>query len=151
MFLYFPASPCLFLLFPLVTCLCVQEHIHIFTRYHQFLQLRVSGIMTNSPYILVLDCDMYCNDPTSARQAMCFHLDPKISPSLAFIQFPQKFRNINKNDIYDGQLRKIFVVNKLISSRFSWILQCLEEIGSCPRMNPIKFLALLGILMRVLQ
>ncbi|KAJ6313267.1 hypothetical protein OIU77_014718 [Salix suchowensis] len=68
--------------------------------------LRVSGIMTNSPYILVLDCDMYCNDPTSARQAMCFHLDPKISPSLAFIQFPQKFRNINKNDIYDGQLRK---------------------------------------------
>uniref|UniRef100_A0A6N2N3K5 Cellulose synthase-like protein G2 n=1 Tax=Salix viminalis TaxID=40686 RepID=A0A6N2N3K5_SALVM len=66
--------------------------------------------MTNSPYILVLDCDMYCNDPTSARQAMCFHLDPKISPSLAFIQFPQKFRNINKNDIYDGQLRKIFVI-----------------------------------------
>ncbi|KAI8011630.1 Cellulose synthase-like protein G1 [Camellia lanceoleosa] len=43
--------------------------------------LRVSGRMCNGPYVLVLDCDMYCNDPTSARQAMCFHLDPEISRS----------------------------------------------------------------------
>ncbi|KAF8388200.1 hypothetical protein HHK36_026866 [Tetracentron sinense] len=69
------------------------------------LQIRVSGIISNSPYILVLDCDMYCNDPTSAKQAMCFHLDPKISPSLAFVQFPQMFYNVSKNDIYDGQAR----------------------------------------------
>uniref|UniRef100_A0A0V0H6T7 Putative ovule protein n=1 Tax=Solanum chacoense TaxID=4108 RepID=A0A0V0H6T7_SOLCH len=67
-----------------------------------FLQLRVSGIISNSPYILMLDCDMHSNDPSSARQAMCFHLDPKISPSLAFVQFPQRFRNISKNDIYDS-------------------------------------------------
>ncbi|KAG5236327.1 cellulose synthase protein [Salix suchowensis] len=86
------------------------SHSHHFKAGALNVLLRVSGIMTNSPYILVLDCDMYCNDPTSARQAMCFHLDPKISPSLAFIQFPQKFRNINKNDIYDGQLRKVFVI-----------------------------------------
>ncbi|XP_065863130.1 cellulose synthase-like protein G2 [Euphorbia lathyris] len=72
--------------------------------------LRVSGIMTNSPYILVLDCDMYCNDSTSARQAMCFHLDPEVSPSLAFVQFPQKFHNISKSDIYDSQLRTIFII-----------------------------------------
>lgn len=86
------------------------SHSHHFKAGALNVLLRVSGIMTNSPYILVLDCDMYCNDPTSARQAMCFHLDPKISPSLAFIQFPQKFHNINKNDIYDGQLRKLFVI-----------------------------------------
>ncbi|MCI14086.1 cellulose synthase-like protein G2-like, partial [Trifolium medium] len=66
--------------------------------------------MSNSPYILVLDCDMFCNDPTSARYAMCFHLDPKISSSLAFVQFPQKFHNISKNDIYDSQLRSLFTV-----------------------------------------
>ncbi|KAJ4722629.1 Cellulose synthase-like protein [Melia azedarach] len=72
--------------------------------------LRVSSILSNSPYILVLDCDMHCNDTTSAKQAMCFHLDPKISPSLAVVQFPQKFHNISKIDIYDGQLRNIFVV-----------------------------------------
>ncbi|KAL7225268.1 hypothetical protein ACSBR1_020616 [Camellia fascicularis] len=65
-------------------------------------------MISNSPYILVLDCDMYCNDSSSARQAMCFHLDPKMSPSLAFVQFPQKFHNISKTDIYDSQLRSVF-------------------------------------------
>ncbi|KAL7220174.1 hypothetical protein ACSBR2_013106 [Camellia fascicularis] len=70
--------------------------------------LRVSGIMSNGPYVLVLDCDMYCNDPTSARQAMCFHLDPEISRSLAFVQYPQMFYNVSKNDIYDNQLRSTY-------------------------------------------
>ncbi|KAL6513566.1 hypothetical protein OROGR_021052 [Orobanche gracilis] len=32
--------------------------------------LRVSSVMSNAPYILVLDCDMFCNDPSSARYAM---------------------------------------------------------------------------------
>ncbi|PIA45291.1 hypothetical protein AQUCO_01700672v1 [Aquilegia coerulea] len=72
--------------------------------------LRVSGIISNSPYTLVLDCDMYCNDPTSARQAMCFHLDPDISLSLAFVQFPQMFHNLSKNDIYNDLLRTAFEV-----------------------------------------
>ncbi|KAK9288317.1 hypothetical protein L1049_016768 [Liquidambar formosana] len=72
--------------------------------------LRVSSVKSNSPYILVLDCDMYCNDPTSAKQAMCFHLDPKRPPSLAFVQFPQRFHNVSNSDIYDGQLRTIFQV-----------------------------------------
>ena len=76
------------------------------------LQLRVSSMISNSPYILVLDCDMRCNDPTSALQAMCFHLDPKISSNLAFVQFPQMFHNLSKMDIYDGQLRSIFLVGK---------------------------------------
>ncbi|XP_078169564.1 quillaic acid 3-O-glycosyltransferase CSL1-like isoform X1 [Carex rostrata] len=70
--------------------------------------LRVSSVITNSPYILLLDCDMYSNDPSSARQAMCFHLDSKLSPYLAFVQFPQEFYNISKNDIYCGELRQVF-------------------------------------------
>uniref|UniRef100_A0A7N2LY96 Cellulose synthase n=1 Tax=Quercus lobata TaxID=97700 RepID=A0A7N2LY96_QUELO len=57
--------------------------------------LRVSGVISNGPYLLVLDCDMYCNDPTSARQAICFHLDSQLSHSLAFVQYPQIFYNIN--------------------------------------------------------
>lgn len=67
--------------------------------------LRVSSLMSNAPYLLVLDCDMYCHDPTSARQSMCFHLDPNVAPSLAFVQYPQIFYNTSKNDIYDGQAR----------------------------------------------
>ncbi|KAJ4821779.1 hypothetical protein Tsubulata_050623 [Turnera subulata] len=78
--------------------------------------LRVSGVISNSPYILGLDCDMYSNDPTSAKQAMRFHLDPKISPSLAFVIFPQKFHNISKHDIYDSAPRFFYEVGFLYQS-----------------------------------
>ncbi|XP_007035027.2 PREDICTED: cellulose synthase-like protein G2 [Theobroma cacao] len=84
------------------------SHRHNFKAGALNVLLRVSGMMSNSPYILVLDCDMYCNDPTSARQSMCYHFDPEISPSLAFVQFPQKFRNISKDDIYDSEIRAAF-------------------------------------------
>ncbi|KAK4340653.1 hypothetical protein RND71_039154 [Anisodus tanguticus] len=87
------------------------SHPHHFKAGALNVLLRVSGIISNSPYILMLDCDMHSNDPSSARQAMCFHLDPKISPSLAFVQFPQRFHNISKNDIYGSALRVCFVVN----------------------------------------
>ncbi|KAJ8441745.1 hypothetical protein Cgig2_009174 [Carnegiea gigantea] len=70
--------------------------------------LRVSSIMSNSPYILVLDCDMYCNDSTSARQAMCFYVDPRTPSSLGWVQYPQKFHNISETDIYDSQIRTIW-------------------------------------------
>ncbi|KAL9244748.1 hypothetical protein vseg_018483 [Gypsophila vaccaria] len=85
------------------------QHSHHFKAGAINALLRVSGVLTNSPYILVLDSDMFCNDPSSARQSMCFHLDDTISSSLAFVQFPQKFHNINcSNDIYDGQIRHVF-------------------------------------------
>lgn len=86
------------------------SHPHHFKAGSLNVLLRVSALMSDSPYILVLDCDMFCNDPTSARSAMCFHLDPKISSSLALVQFPQKFHNISKNDIYDSQLRSLFTL-----------------------------------------
>ncbi|VFQ63315.1 unnamed protein product [Cuscuta campestris] len=66
--------------------------------------LRVSAVISNAPYFLVLDCDMYCNDPSSARQAMCFYLDPKVSSQIAWVQFPQQFHNATERDLYDGRL-----------------------------------------------
>ncbi|KAI3469715.1 hypothetical protein Pfo_026378 [Paulownia fortunei] len=84
------------------------SHPHHFKAGALNVLLRVSAMISNSPFILVLDCDMYCNDPASARQAMCFHLDSKLSPKLAFVQFPQKFYNISETDIYDGQLRYVW-------------------------------------------
>ncbi|KAG6393396.1 hypothetical protein SASPL_147637 [Salvia splendens] len=85
------------------------SHPHNFKAGALNVLLRVSGMISNSPYILSLDCDMYCNDPTSARQAMCFHLDTKLSQNLAFVQFPQIFHNIRRNhDIYDAALRFIW-------------------------------------------
>ncbi|KAH6796381.1 hypothetical protein C2S51_037367 [Perilla frutescens var. frutescens] len=84
------------------------SHPHNFKAGALNVLLRVSSMISNSLYILMLDCDMYCNDPTSARQAMCFHLDHKLSPKLAFVQFPQRFFNISRNDIYDGRMRFIW-------------------------------------------
>ncbi|OMO95531.1 Cellulose synthase [Corchorus olitorius] len=86
------------------------SHHHHFKAGALNVLLRVSALISNSPYILVLDCDMFCNDPTSARQAMCCHLDPQISPSLAFVQFPQTFRNLSKDDIYDSEIRAAFKI-----------------------------------------
>ncbi|XP_038876182.1 cellulose synthase-like protein G1 isoform X2 [Benincasa hispida] len=70
--------------------------------------VRVSGLISNNPYLLVLDCDMHCNDPTSVKQAMCFYLDSPFSKSLGYVQFPQIFYNLSKNDIYDNQARPAF-------------------------------------------
>ncbi|KAI5440357.1 hypothetical protein KIW84_010019 [Lathyrus oleraceus] len=72
------------------------------------IELRVSGLISNGPYVLAVDCDMYCNDPSSAKQAMCFFLDPETSKYIAFVQFPQMFHNLSKKDIYDNQSRTAF-------------------------------------------
>lgn len=74
--------------------------------------------MSNAPYMVVLDCDMYCNDPASAKQAMCFHLDPQISNSLSYVQYPQIFYNVSKKDIYDGQARSAYKVRQLIKTKY---------------------------------
>ncbi|XP_048561927.1 cellulose synthase A catalytic subunit 7 [UDP-forming]-like isoform X2 [Triticum urartu] len=70
--------------------------------------LRVSSLMSNSPYVMVLDCDMYCNSRSSLLEAMCFHLDGRRRADLAFVQFPQMFHNLSSSDIYANELRSIF-------------------------------------------
>ncbi|KAJ0239645.1 hypothetical protein HA466_0232490 [Hirschfeldia incana] len=73
--------------------------------------LRVSSVMTNSPVILTLDCDMYSNNPRTPLHALCYLSDTKLNSSLGFVQFPQKFHGVNKNDIYASELRRSFVIN----------------------------------------
>ncbi|PVH37443.1 hypothetical protein PAHAL_5G004100 [Panicum hallii] len=72
--------------------------------------LRVSSLVSHAPYVLVLDCDMSCNTRASALEAMCFHLDrsPPAPDNLAFVQFPQMFHNLSRNDIYTNDLRYVF-------------------------------------------
>ncbi|CAN6448367.1 unnamed protein product [Victoria cruziana] len=66
--------------------------------------LRVSSEISNAPIILNVDCDMYSNDSQSIRDALCFFMDEKTGRQTAFVQFPQRFANITKNDIYDASL-----------------------------------------------
>lgn len=68
-------------------------------------KLRVSGIMTNAPIILTLDCDMYSNDPSTPKRALCYFLDQYLWPKLAYIQTPQHFHGLNRADIYASEFK----------------------------------------------
>jgi len=67
--------------------------------------------MSNAPFILTLDCDMYTNNSEALRQAMCFFLDPKTGHQFAFVQFPQGFNGITKNDLYANDHLRICYVS----------------------------------------
>lgn len=73
-------------------------------------QIRVSSEISNGPLILNLDCDMYANDADTVREAVCFFMDERKGHEISFVQFPQNFENITKNDIYGCSCS---VVNKV--------------------------------------
>lgn len=68
------------------------------------MQLRVSSRISNSPVILNVDCDMYSNNSDSIRDALCFLMDEKQGNRIGFVQYPQNFNNITKNDLYRNAL-----------------------------------------------
>ncbi|XP_051125154.1 probable cellulose synthase A catalytic subunit 6 [UDP-forming] [Andrographis paniculata] len=57
--------------------------------------VRVSGILTNAPYLLHLDSDHYVNNSKALREAMCFMMDPLIGKKVCYVQFNL---NINRQD-----------------------------------------------------
>ncbi|CAH1415410.1 unnamed protein product [Lactuca virosa] len=67
--------------------------------------LRVSGLLTNGHIVLVLDCDMFSNDPETPLRALCYFMDPNADSKLGFVQFPQRFNGINRNDIYASEFK----------------------------------------------
>ncbi|KAH9290263.1 hypothetical protein KI387_034380 [Taxus chinensis] len=69
--------------------------------------IRVSSVMSNAPFILTLDCDMYANNCEALREAMCFFMDPQTGHQVGFVQFPQRFHGITKNDLYGNHLIRI--------------------------------------------
>ena len=67
--------------------------------------------MRNAPFILTLDCDKYTNNSEALRQAMCFFMDPKTGKRIAYVQFPQCFHGLTKNDLYANALLRIVDVS----------------------------------------
>lgn len=65
-----------------------------------FIQVRVSAVLTNAPYILNLDCDHYVNNSQAVREAMCIFMDPQVGRDVCYVQFPQRFDGIDKSDRY---------------------------------------------------
>ena len=67
--------------------------------------------------MLNLDCDHYINNSKAAREAMCFLMDPQIGKKVCYVQFPQRFDGIDKNDRYANRNSVFFDVSH--SSKFN--------------------------------
>ncbi|CAH9089289.1 unnamed protein product [Cuscuta europaea] len=79
---------------------------------------RVSGVMTNAPFMVNVDCDCYANDPKVALRAMCLLLGAEDETDAGFVQFPQKFYAALKDDPYGNQLK---ILMKLMGAGISGI------------------------------
>ncbi|KAL5974360.1 hypothetical protein ACLOJK_031024 [Asimina triloba] len=66
--------------------------------------IRVSSEISNGAIILNVDCDMYSNNSEAVRDALCFFMDEEKGHQIAFVQYPQCFSNITKNDLYYASL-----------------------------------------------
>ncbi|PON43428.1 Cellulose synthase [Parasponia andersonii] len=69
--------------------------------------IRVSSKISNGEVILNVDCDMYSNNSQSMKDALCFLLDEEQGHEIAYVQFPQAFENVTKNDLYGSDLRTV--------------------------------------------
>ncbi|WOG94312.1 hypothetical protein DCAR_0313605 [Daucus carota subsp. sativus] len=64
---------------------------------------RVSGLITNAPFLLNVDCDMYVNNPQVVLHAMCLFLGVGNERDCAYVQFPQEFYDGIKDDPLGNQ------------------------------------------------
>ncbi|KAJ8629841.1 hypothetical protein MRB53_023164 [Persea americana] len=81
------------------------QHHHNFKAGSLNALIRVSSEISNGPIILTVDCDMYSNNAETVRDALCFFMDEDKGHQIGFVQYPQKFENITKNDIYSNSFR----------------------------------------------
>ncbi|KAL6657844.1 hypothetical protein ACP70R_005624 [Stipagrostis hirtigluma subsp. patula] len=71
-------------------------------------QLRVSALLTNAPFVINFDGDHYINNSQAFRAAMCFMLDRRHGDDTAFVQFPQRFDDVDPTDRYCNHNRVFF-------------------------------------------
>jgi cellulose synthase A len=57
-------------------------------------------MFTNAPYTPNLNCDHYINNSKALREAMCFMTKPLVGKHVCYLQFPQRFDGIHRNDQY---------------------------------------------------
>ena len=86
--------------------------------FNTLFQVRVSAVLTNGPFLLNLDCDHYINNSKAMREAMCFLMDPNLGKHVCYVQFPQRFDGIDRNDRYANRNTVFFDVS-LTSSNLS--------------------------------
>ena len=63
--------------------------------------------------MLNLDCDHYINNSKALREAMCFLMDPNLGKQVCYVQFPQRFDGIDRNDRYANRNTVFFDVSSI--------------------------------------
>uniref|UniRef100_A0A7N0U281 Cellulose synthase-like protein E6 n=1 Tax=Kalanchoe fedtschenkoi TaxID=63787 RepID=A0A7N0U281_KALFE len=86
--------------------------------------IRVSSVISNSPLILNVDCDMYPNNPDAIYEILCFFKDEVRGHQISYVQFPQAFDNITPNDLYDNALPVIHKVELPAIGGYGSALYC---------------------------
>ncbi|CAL0303965.1 unnamed protein product [Lupinus luteus] len=84
------------------------KHPHHFKAGAMNVLTRVSGLMTNAPFMLNVDCDMFVNNPNIVQHAMCILLDSIGEKEVAFAQCPQQFYGALKDDPFGNQMVMLF-------------------------------------------
>ncbi|KAH1083157.1 hypothetical protein J1N35_022918, partial [Gossypium stocksii] len=69
--------------------------------------IKISSKIGNGPIILNVDCDMYSNNSKSIKYSLCIFMDEEKGDEFGYVQFPQSFDNLTKNDIYGCSFRVI--------------------------------------------
>ncbi|XP_020157427.1 cellulose synthase-like protein E6 isoform X2 [Aegilops tauschii subsp. strangulata] len=83
------------------------QHHHNFKAGAMNALIRVSSVISNSPVIMNVDCDMYSNNNDTIRDALCFFLDEEMGHKIGFVQYPQNYNNMTKNNLYGNSLHVI--------------------------------------------
>ncbi|PWA84755.1 cellulose synthase-like B4 [Artemisia annua] len=110
------------------------KHPHYFKAGAMNVLARVSGVMTNAPLMLNVDCDMYANNPLVFLHAMCIYFGIKNEEDGGFIQFPQAFYDALKDDPFGNQLVNLAV------SIFTQSFCLLQQSFICAKFLLIRFL-----------
>ncbi|KAH8489027.1 hypothetical protein H0E87_024607 [Populus deltoides] len=79
------------------------EHPHRYKAGAMNVLTRVSGLITNAPFMLNVDCDMFVNNPQIFLHAMCLLLGSKNERESGFVQCPQYFYDGLKDDPFGNQ------------------------------------------------
>ncbi|KAK6230067.1 hypothetical protein QUC31_001585 [Theobroma cacao] len=86
--------------------------------------IRVSSEISSGAIILNLDCDMYANNADSIKEALCFLMDEKRGHQIAYVQHPQNYNNITKNDLYGNSSPVLHKVELAGIGGFGTALYC---------------------------
>ncbi|XP_020596958.1 cellulose synthase-like protein H1, partial [Phalaenopsis equestris] len=80
------------------------KHLHHFKAGAMNVLTRVSALMTNAPFILNVDCDMFANNHKVILHGMCLMLGLDEEASCGYAQLPQRFHGTLKDDPFGNKL-----------------------------------------------